>query len=381
MKAPSLHFSKTPPVVRFALMITLLLMVAGPSQLQAQDAEQPELNRSLEIESRQNDEQEILAAADTGFWFLTTENSPQSFGHGCPRFCPAVSRYDECAGFRPGNYQELLASLEPGLPVCIMIHGSFVDTSSACCESKYVWNWLRSASKGHRMQFVYFSWPSYSRITPLVQIDVNSLGRRAARNGYYLAELVSQLPPECPVCLIGHSHGTRVTSGALQMLSGGAVQGICHPYARVNGRPIRTVFSASAIDHHWLNPGYRYDRVLRSTQCLLNMTNRVDPAMQIYPMRFPLIAKRALGLTGLTPWDRRQLGGWGNKVVDYDVSRVVGRCHLYPHYFRHPSLAMVMHNYVYFPDRNPVITHPQESTAGGTTVRSHSAGKLLTVTK
>jgi hypothetical protein len=290
---------------------------------------------------------------DSGFWFVSTHRSPQSFAHTCPRFCPGVLRYEQCAGYRHSSLAELCAALEPGVPVCIMIHGSFVDTASACRESICTWKWLRRGSMGRRMQMIYLTWPSYSPLGPLLQLEVNKLGRRAARNGYYLAELTQHIPPECPICLLGHSHGTRVIASGLHLLAGGNVQGVCHPYARAEGRHIRTVFAASAIDHDWLNPSHRYGRALCSTQCLLNLRNVRDPALKFYSCRLPLVAKRPLGLTGLTPRDRRQLGGWGGKVNDYDVTGTIGAAHLWPYYFNRPSLACVLHNYVYFPDRTP----------------------------
>lgn len=360
MKIRSLRFLPLSSVTFFCLLILSAPLrptcaqdaevTVSPAAAVAETAEHPE---AMDVVSDPVDLAAVPSTADSGFWFLTTQNSPQSFTHTCPRFCPAVSRYDECQGMSGSSYQEMLAGLEPGVPVCIVIHGSFVDTPSACRESGHVWRWVKSASRGHRMQMIYFSWPSFRRITPLVQIDANILGRRAARNGYYLAELIHHLPPTCPVCLIGHSHGTRVVSGGLHLLAGGAIQGICHPYARVNGRPIRTVFSASAIDHNWLNPGNRYGRALCSTQCLLNMVNCSDPALQVYALRMPLISKRALGLTGLSSIDRNHLGYRASQVLDYDVSRAVGRNHLWPYYFTNRSLAMLMHNYVYFPRYTP----------------------------
>ncbi|MEQ9409111.1 MAG: alpha/beta hydrolase [Fuerstiella sp.] len=288
--------------------------------------------------------------ADSGFWFLSTQHSPQSFDRCCPQFCPTVNRFEQCVGFRNSSLAELSGGLEPGVPVCIVIHGSFVDLESSCRESQQVWHWLRSAGMGQRMQMIYFSWPSFRRLTPMVQYDVNVLGRRAARNGYYLAELIQHIPPECPICLLGHSHGTRVISAGLHMLSGGAIQGVCHPFARAHGRRIRTVFAAAAVDHHWFNPGKRYDRALFSTECLLNLTNRIDPALNIYPLRMPLLAARPMGLTGVTRWDRWRLGSCGGKVLNYDVSRDIGRTHLWPYYFSNNRLAMIMRNYVYFPD-------------------------------
>ena len=294
----------------------------------------------------------------SGFWFVSTHHSPQSFVHTCPRFFPGILRYEQCAGYRSSSMVELCAALEPGIPVCIMVHGSFVDRASACRESISTWQWLRRGAMGRRMQMIFLTWPSYSPLGPLVQLEVNKLGRQAARNGYYLAELTHHIPPECPICLLGHSHGTRVISSALHLLAGGSVQGVCHPFARAEGRHIRTVFAASAIDHNWLNPSHRYGRALCSTQCLLNLRNTRDPALQFYSCRLPLVAKHPLGLTGLTTRDRRQLGSGGHKVYDYDVTGVIGAAHLWPYYFNRPSLACVLHNYVYFPDRTP----PQQAT-------------------
>jgi len=292
---------------------------------------------------------------ESGFWFVSTHRSPQSFSHTCPRFCPGVLRYEQCAGYRGSSMAELCAALEPGVPVCIMIHGSFVDTASACRESICTWRWLRRGAMGRRMQMIYLTWPSYSPLGPMLQLEVNKLGRRAGRNGYYLAELTQHIPPECPICLLGHSHGTRVIASALHLLAGGHVQGVCHPFARAEGRHIRTVFAASAIDNDWLNPSHRYGRALCSTQCLLNLRNARDPALKFYACRLPLIAKPALGLRGLTARDRRQLGGWGRKVNDYDVTRTIGPAHLWPYFVNRPSLACLMHNYVYFPDHNPPL--------------------------
>ncbi|MEZ6127539.1 MAG: hypothetical protein R3C59_02585 [Planctomycetaceae bacterium] len=345
-------------------MVLCAALIATRSPLGAQDSEplliEPVIPQASELLPL--DESDYLrSASETGFWFLNTHHSPQSFDAPGPRFCPGVSRFECGRGFQPSGFQTLRDSLEPGVPVCIMVHGSFVDTPSFCRESQQTWHWLESASHGQPMQMIYFHWPSYRMLTPLVAFDVNILGRRAARNGYYLAELIQHLPPESPVCLIGHSHGTRVIASCLHLLAGGAVQGVCHPYARVNGRSIRTVFTGSAIDHHWLNPGQRYDRALCSTECLLNMTNCKDPALWTYPFRLPLLVRPALGKTGLTAGDRRRLGPMGNRVYDYDVSQAIGASHLWPYYFQQPGLAMAIRNYVYFPDRISQLTIVEDS--------------------
>ena len=86
------------------------------------------------------------------------------------------------------------------------------------------------------------------------------------------------------------------------------------------------------------------------------MTNRNDPALAVYPLRLPLLVRRPLGMTGLTRLDRSRLGPRGNRVLDYDVSSAIGASHLWPYYFQNPRLAMVMRNYVYFPDVVPAMT-------------------------
>jgi hypothetical protein len=81
--------------------------------------------------------------------------------------------------------------------------------------------------------------------------------------------------------------------------------------------------------------------------------NRGDTEVMVYPFRLPLLVRPPLGLTGLTQGDRYHLGPLGRKVLNYDVSHTIGASHLWPYYFRNPRLAMVIRNYVFFPDRVP----------------------------
>lgn len=293
------------------------------------------------------------SSPESGFWFLNTHQSAQTFSKSGPVFRPGISRYEKGNGYRTSSYSEMLSRLEPGVPICIMAHGSFVDTLSASRESSYTYHWIRSAAGNQRMQMIYFHWPSYRALSPLIQLDTNQLGRQAARNGFYLAELISALPPESPVAILGHSHGSRVASSALHLMAGGTVQGYRHRNVGTNGRPIRTVFFAAAIDHHWFNPGEKYDRALSSTQGILNLKNCSDPALAIYPFRLPLLTRRPMGALGMTNGDRRRTGPQSQKVLDFEVSEEIGSSHLWPYYFNSRRIAMTMRNYVYFPDLYP----------------------------
>jgi len=103
----------------------------------------------------------------------------------------------------------------------------------------------------------------------------------------------------------------------------------------------------------WLNPGERYGRALCSTECVINLNNRKDPALMLYPLRH-LFAGHALGSSGLSSHDRRHLPGWSKKILDYDVSRQIGHGHMWPHYTSRRQLAWLIRNFVYFPDVEPV---------------------------
>ena len=334
----SMNFtSRTTRLLRNLTLLCTFLVQLAPAQEQRPQAHS--------ISPAPPESEVSDADLQAGFWYLSTEHSPQDFQRECPRFCPSVCRWD--CGYHRSDFETLLSRIQPGIPVCIMVHGSFVSPDLASSQAPSVWRWFRSGSRGKQMQMIYFRWPSYRRITPKVAFDANQLGFRAARNGYYLAELVSRIPKDCPVCLVGHSHGTRVISSALHQLSGGCIQGIRHPWARRNGRRIRAVYSGSAIDHDWLNPGERYCYALNSVECLLTLTNHMDPVLKIYPMRLPVIAHRPLGAIGLTYSDREALGRRAGKVVECDVTQTIGVAHNYPNYFQKPSMAMLMHNYLY----------------------------------
>ncbi len=290
---------------------------------------------------------EPYAPQTPGYWIVSSWNSPQEFEDDQLRFCPQVQRVDECTDGHSSSMEQLTSSLIPGVPICIVVHGSFMDSPSVLPDSHNTWNWLKTGACGRPFQMIYFSWPSDRALSPFASIDVAILGSRASRNGFYLASLIQSLPPECPVCLVGHSHGTRVISSGLHLLGGGVVEGHRHCTPGCAGRRIRVVCTASAIDHDWLNPEERFGRALCCVECLINLRNAKDPALQIYPLR-RIGSSRALGAAGFTSKDRRELGAYGSRVRDWDVSSIIGHDHSWPNYVAHNSLASSLRNYLFF---------------------------------
>ena len=243
-----------------------------------------------------------------------------------------------------------MASIRPDRPVCFVIHGSYNWWRDVLSESKRINRWIHSGAPGAPIQVVFFTWPSDGNMPFIFPVDIAILGKRSAAHAYYLANLISQLPPEQPVSVLGHSHGARATVAALHLLGGGALEkGQALPAGYSTPRHLRAVLLAAAIDHDWLNPGERYSQALVVPERVLLMRNSRDATLGIYPMR-TVVGPRALGQNGLGQDDRFVLGSLGSKVVELDAAEFATWHHGFAAYHEHPELATAIVPYVYFQD-------------------------------
>lgn len=274
-----------------------------------------------------------------GFWIVSSLASSQLPEADRPRFAVTVRRYDSGTGMAASSLSHLQADIDPSIPVCVMVHGSFMGERFVSSEAMKTWKWMKQGAQGRPFQMIYFRWPSDRPLGPLVAIDVAILGRQASWNGFYLNALLHSLPENSRIGLIGHSHGTRVIGSALHLMGGGRIEGLQSRHRKHADQRIRTVFAASAIDHHWLNPGEELGCALGRTEGVLNLTNTQDPALAVFPLRCKGI-RRALGRTGLTEDDREQLGSLARRVKDLNVAEQVGCRHMWPAWTEEPALAM-----------------------------------------
>jgi hypothetical protein len=285
-------------------------------------------------------------------WIVSVRHCQQQC-HGCAHdfaFDYVRSDWNGCA--TPASAADFQAWLKPGVPVCIMVHGSYVTA-----DTVNTFRWLRRAAPHLPLQVVFLTWPSEGLLTinPAIAvssaipvIDVAILGRRAEFNGIRLVKLIQSIHPQSPVSLIGHSHGARIVASGLNLLGGGELRGV-----RLCDGPshrIRTVLVGAAIDHDWLCPGQRYDRALNATECLLNVRVRKDWALLLYPLRKPF-STRALGSAGFTTDDLQRLGPRASQVANYDISELIGTGHVWPEFYQHQSLACELVPWIYFADR------------------------------
>lgn len=246
------------------------------------------------------------------------------------------------------NLPSLQSLTIPGVPVLICFHGSFVTWEDECKESHQAYQWIRNACPHLPLQVIFFTWPSDGLITGLFPTDVAIRGRQAEFNGLHAARVITCLPPSCPISMIGHSHGCRVILSALHLAGGGDIQGMTYPAIQSSPRRYRAVFAAAAVDHHWLNPKDRYGCALPVTECIVNLQNRKDLALTVYPLHRPF-AGRALGRVGLLRRDTRKLGTETQKVTNLDVSEIEGHNHLWPGYFQSPEIAAAIAPVIYYP--------------------------------
>ncbi|MCC7422966.1 MAG: alpha/beta hydrolase [Planctomycetaceae bacterium] len=281
------------------------------------------------------------------FWIVSSRNCIQQ-GNRTSASCPLdYYRCDRGNRRVAKDENEFRRSIPPGVPVCIVVHGSFTDWDTVCADAAATQRWLRAAAPHLPVQIVLFSWPSEPTTVLLPPVDTGIMGTRAEFNDVYLSQLIQRIPAESPVSMIGHSHGARAISSTLHLMGGGIVQGYRYPNPQAFPHRVRVVFMAGALDHHWLDPGERYGRALPRIDALLNVRNCQDWALAFYEWRRPF-AGAALGKDGLYNEDRRRLGELNSKIREVDVSRLLGTNHLWPSYIRRPEIATAAVPYVYF---------------------------------
>ncbi len=253
--------------------------------------------------------------------------------------------------------EDFYASLVPSTPVCFMMHGSFVEWESVLKDSVETNAWLRNACPGRPLHVIFYTWPSDEAPALRFSMDVLQLGRRAELNGLYVADLVSRVPDMHPICLLGHSHGARMTLSTLHALGGGEIDGTTFAGGAYHQHRIRAVLAAAAIDHHWLNQGARYERAVWRAESIVNLQSRKDLALKFYPLHRPFCTQ-ALARTGFTDHVRREIGPHSCKLADFDVTPFVGYGHIWEYYYRQPYIAQAITTSVFFPDVLPVATPP-----------------------
>ena len=286
-----------------------------------------------------------LESAAPGYWFVSTHTTAQ---HRMEKRGTLSVYRSERAELIGSSMQELQSSLVPGVPICLFVHGSFTGWRRQLRDAPQSNQWIRDACPGRPLQVIFFSWPSAGPYTQIFPLDLTVRAHRAEFNGFHLAQVVGLCPAESPICLIGHSHGSRTVLAAAHLLGGGTVEGMASPHAAASRQPIRVVLMAAAVDHTWLNPNRRYGRTLHRAE-VMSLRSRGDVPLQFYPLSAPH-SRPALAQVGFTNGDRMAMGPLGYRAIELDVSELVGSSHAWRSYSGSPSIAAAIAPFALFAD-------------------------------
>jgi hypothetical protein len=307
------------------------------------------------------------------FWIVSTRDCPQAMGTD-PWPCLKVRRFDAQGELVEVDPSVLLAQT-PGRTVLIQVQGSLTTPDVALGGLLWTRSWLeRNRALPPDSVVIAFDWPS-QRVYRNDIRDINEKGRLAYVAAYHLARFVQGFPPGSRIGLLGQSYGGRVVTSALHLLGGGVLDSQSHdpevglPTSRAELH-IRAIILAAASDRTWLDPGARLDRALYGCEALLNLYNRKDVALHLYPLLIRSNHHRALGRVGLSNRDLARLGPLVARYSEHDVHDILGDEHTLLDAVANPEIARRMAPYLWAPDPGP----SQALAAGRSRRRIERAG-------
>lgn len=254
------------------------------------------------------------------------ERKSMNRGLHCQRLIanPAESTAWKTAAWRAIDWRQLI-SQQDNRPTIIYIHGNRVDPGQDRFEGLSVYRSLVAHRQANGpIRFIIWSWPSEKIPGPIKDYLVKA--KRTDPAAWQLAWLLDKLPQDAQLSLVGYSYGTRVITGATQLLAGGRL-GRLRLAARTHPQrpPVRAALMAAAFDADWIQPGNYYGRSLTQFERLVLGTNARDPAMRFYHLSNGRGHMDALGKSGV--YHPRSLGGASKRLRHIDFTQEVGRSH------------------------------------------------------
>ena len=194
--------------------------------------------------------------------------------------------------------EDFTSTLAPGQPVLIYIHGNQTDTQEAIWHGLQT---LRCLPAMPQARLVVFDWPA-QRISPLLRVEFGTKAVYADYQGFYLAQVLSQMSGETPILLVGHSFGCRTVLSALHLMSGGSYAGRTldlDSTAKPEALNLMLVLVAAATNYTDFVPNGVFSQAPKMAKQIRVVKNPMDPALKFYPMmgvRAPL--PEAMGKVG-----------------------------------------------------------------------------------
>lgn len=266
--------------------------------------------------------------APIDFWLVNarciTERCPRPGLEGGLRYSQWVDKR-----WAPKSLAELIADSDPREVTVFVLHGNLFTHEEAIQFGRDMAVGLRrSCSPLPAMRVVIWSWPS-EREFILPEADFQLKAERSDVQGYLMANVVAQLPPEALIRCVGFSYGCRMMFASYQYLAGGVYRGqrlVLPAGVETSPKPrsLGGVAMAAAFPGEWLAPGGPMGLALTVSEQVVVFVNREDKALWRLPRLFDDRSVEAVGVNGA----RKHLpAGYREHVVEYDVADEIGRQH------------------------------------------------------
>lgn len=193
---------------------------------------------------------------------------------------------------------EYHASLQPGRPVVIYVHGNRMPADELVARASSVRHKI-DCRLDRPVDWVYFSWPSQR--TALGVRDFREKADRCDAQGLYLATFLRHhVEAGVPLAMIGYSFGSRVVTGSLHALGGGMLGGRRLNQPPITGANVRVALVAAAIESTWLGSGGYHGQATKNMDRLMLLYNQRDAVLKRYWLLEKVRQETALGYSGPT---------------------------------------------------------------------------------
>ena len=276
-------------------------------------------------------------ATECDIWLVNSRDLP------CPQnLCGAAA---EPAFYRRQQASWILTTPDyfygtanPDQITCVYVHGNRISNAEARRRGLKLYRLLGGNSEG--MRFVIWSWDS-SQVRGRIR-DARIKAARADRESFQLASLISQLPDNSTVSLIGYSFGARIVAGSLHILAGGQFCGNSLDTEQLPAIRPRAILLAGAFHHSWLRSGGKLGLATANVDHIYSTINRRDPALKHFYITSKQSKPKALGYVGI---GRQSLGSGAHRVTQHDITDWVGWTHRFD---RHIDSGALMNQVRHF---------------------------------
>lgn len=243
----------------------------------------------------------------------------------------AVTSMDRLGNRQSVEMESFLGGLDPSRPLVLHVHGNRMTEQDANERGRFVHRNLLNHLPTDSFDFVVFSWPSEK--TGILVKDGRNKARMTEAEGLYLGWLLKELVVrQIPVAIVSYSFGSRVATGALHTLAGGALGGRRLPGEPIRGISIPVALVAPALEGRWLEPGQYHGLASQNISQLAVFYNSRDAVLKRYWLIEPGSAGQALGFTG----PRRVPRGFDGTpipMIARDCARTMGIAHSEREYY------------------------------------------------